>query len=147
MKHLLATISLVAVTASPALADTSKAITNDHYKTVIEQTPYKVEVCKDVQVPVESKKELNTEGAIIGGIIGGVIGNQFGKGGGKEAATGVGALTGAIIGGTKESKPEYRWERRCTIETRYQEEKKEVYSHSTVTFWHDGQRIELKFQK
>ena len=91
MKHLLATISLVAVTAAPALAETSTANIQDHFKTVLEQTPYKVEVCRDVQVPYGSKKEFDQEGAIIGGIIGGVIGNQFGKGSGKEAATGVGA--------------------------------------------------------
>lgn len=95
MKKLLATVSLVAVTATPALADTSKAFIEDHYKTVLEQKPYNVEVCKDIKVP--QKGELNTEGAIIGGIIGGVIGNQFGKGSGKEAATGVGGMGGASM--------------------------------------------------
>ena len=150
MKHLLITSSLLVAMATPALANKtaiSEAQINDHYKTVLEQTPYTVEVCRDVQIPVGQKTEFDKESAIIGGIIGGVIGNQFGKGSGKEAATGVGALTGAIIGGTKESKPEYRWERRCGVETRFKENEKRVYSHSTVTFWHDGQRIELKFQK
>jgi uncharacterized protein YcfJ len=148
MKHLLATISLVAVTATPALAETSTANIQDHFKTVLEQTPYKVEVCKDVQVPYGSKKEFDQEGAIIGGIIGGVIGNQFGKGSGKEAATGVGALTGAIIGGNKDKGPQgYTTQRQCTIETRYEEVKREVYSHSTVTFYSDGIRRSLKFYK
>jgi uncharacterized protein YcfJ len=148
MKHLLATISLVAVTATPALAETSKANIQDHYKTVIEQTPYKVEVCKNVQVPYGSKKEMDTEGAIIGGIIGGVIGNQFGKGDGKEAMTGIGALSGAIIGGNKQAGPQgYRTEQRCEIQTRYEETQREVYSHSTVTFYADGQKRTLKFQK
>ena len=32
------------VLATPAFAET----VNDHYKTVIEQSPYRVEVCKDV---------------------------------------------------------------------------------------------------
>ena len=145
MKNLLATISLVAVTATPALADTSKAFIEDYYKTVLEQKPYNVEVCKDIKVP--QKGELNTEGAIIGGIIGGVIGNQFGKGGGKEAATGVGALTGAIIGGQDKGPRNYTTQRQCTIETRYKETEREVYSHSIVRFWHEGQRIELKFHK
>jgi len=145
MKKLLATLSLVAVTATPALADTSKAFIEDHYKTVLEQNPYNVEVCKDVQVP--QKGELNTEGAIIGGIIGGVIGNQFGKGSGKEAATGVGALTGAIIGGQDKGPRNYTTQRQCQIETRYKETERQIYSHSTVRFWHEGQRIELKFHK
>ena len=145
MKKLLATVSLLAVTATPALADTSTATIRDHYKTVIEQTPYSVEVCKEIKVP--QKSEMNTEGAIIGGIIGGVIGNQFGKGSGKEAATGVGALTGAIIGGQDKSPRNYTTQRQCQIETRYKETERQIYSHSTVRFWHEGQRIELKFHK
>ena len=148
MKHLLATISLVAATATPALAESSTANIQDHFKTVLEQTPYKVEVCRDVKVPYGSKKEFDQEGAIIGGIIGGVIGNQFGKGSGKEAATGVGALTGAIIGGNKDKGPEgYRTEEQCTMQTRYKEVEQEVYSHSTVTFWHDGEKHSLTFQR
>ena len=150
MKHLLITSSLLVAMASPALANksaVSEARIEDHYKTVIEQTPYKVEVCKDVKVPYGSKSELDTEGAIVGGIIGGIIGNQFGKGSGKEAATGVGALTGAIIGGKKEGKTGYTTERQCTIETRYQEESKQVYGYSTVRFMVDGKVYLLKFQK
>jgi uncharacterized protein YcfJ len=148
MKHLLATVSLVAVLASPAHAEASKAYTEDHFKTVIKQSPYTVEVCKYVQVPYGQKKEFDKESAIIGGIIGGVIGNQFGKGSGKEAATGVGALTGAIIGGNKDKGPAgYRTEQQCHIQTRYKEVEREVYSHSTVTFYHEGRKQTLKFYK
>jgi len=145
MKQLLATISLVAVTATPALAETSNATIRDHFKTVIEQQPYRVEVCKDVQVP--QKNEMNTEGAIIGGIIGGVIGNQFGKGNGKDAMTGIGALSGAIIGGQDKGPRNYTTQRQCQIETRYKETQREVYSHSTVTFYADGRKQTLKFNK
>jgi|TARA_B110000977_G_scaffold156306_1_gene198927 uncharacterized protein YcfJ len=144
MKYLLATISLLAVTATPALADTSKANIKDHYKVVIEQTPYNVEVCKDVRL---QKSGTNTEGAIIGGIIGGLLGNQFGKGNGKNAATGVGAITGAIIGGKQKPNQGGNTERRCTVETRYKELSREVYSHSTVTFLSEGKHYTLKFQR
>jgi uncharacterized protein YcfJ len=150
MKKLLITASLIAATATPALADkqaVSDAYINDHYKTVVEQTPYRVEVCRDVQVPVQGKKEFDANSAIIGGIIGGVVGNQFGKGDGKDAMTGIGAMTGAIIAGQKEGTVAYRTERQCSIETRYKEESKRVYSHSTVRFNFEGQRYELKFQK
>ena len=148
MKHLLITASLLVATASPALANKEanrQAHVEDHYKTVIQQTPYNVEVCKDIKVP--QKGELNTEGAIIGGIIGGVIGNQFGGGSGKEAATGVGALTGAIIGGQNKGPRNYTTQRQCQVETRYKETEREVYSHSTVTFYHNGERFDLKFTK
>jgi len=148
MKKLLATISLVAVTATPALAETSTANIQDHFKTVLEQKPYQVEVCRDVKVPYGNKKEFDQEGAIIGGIIGGLVGNQFGKGSGKEAATGVGALTGAIIGGSKNKGPEgYTTQRQCEVQTRYEETKREIYSHSTVTFYSDGVKRSLKFYK
>lgn len=148
MKKLLTTASILLVTATPALANKEanrQAYVDDVYKTVIEQRPYNVEVCKDVKVP--QKGQIDTEGAIIGGIIGGVIGNQFGKGSGKEAATGVGALTGAIIGGQDKGPRNYTTQRQCQIETRYKETEREVYSHSVVTFWHDGVKQTLKFQK
>ena len=145
MKKLLVTVSLVSVMATSALADTSEAYTQDHYKVVLEQKPYNVEVCKDIKVP--QKGQMNTEGAILGGILGGVIGNQFGKGNGKEAATGVGALTGAILGGQNKSPRNFTTQRQCQIETRYKETEREIYSHSTVRFYHEGQRIELQFHK
>ena len=148
MKKLLITAIIGLATAAPALAETSTANIEDHYKVVIEQTPYKVEVCRDVQVPYGHNKEFDKDAAIIGGIIGGVIGNQFGKGSGKEAATGVGALTGAIIAGNKDKGPVgYRNEQQCTIETRYKEVEREVYSHSTVTFYSNGRKQTLKFYK
>ena len=145
MKKLLVTVSLVSVMATSALADTSEAYTQDHYKVVLEQKPYNVEVCKDIKVP--QKGQMNTEGAILGGILGGVIGNQFGKGNGKEAATGVGALTGAILGGQNKGPRNFTTQRQCQIETRYKETEREIYSHSTVRFYHEGQRIELQFHK
>ena len=145
MKHLVVTAIIVAATASPALAETTQATVRDHFKTVIEQQPYRVEVCKDVRSPL--KGPTNTEGAILGGIIGGVIGNQFGKGSGKEAATGIGALTGAIIGGQDKGPRNYTTQRQCQIETRYEETQREVYSHSTVTFYADGRKQTLKFRK
>jgi len=149
MKHFIAMATAAAALSTPAFAETTKARINDHYKTVIEQQPYKVEVCKDINVPVYGQKGMDTEGAIVGGIIGGIIGNQIGKGGGKEAATGVGALTGAIIGGggNKKHITGYRTERKCSIETRYEESEREVYSHSTITFWVDGQKRTLNFNR
>jgi uncharacterized protein YcfJ len=131
--------------ATPALADNVNARVQDHYKTVIEQEPYRVEVCKDVQVPVQGG--VDTGGAIVGGIIGGVIGNQFGKGNGKDAMTGIGAMTGAIIGGGNGQPQGYRTERQCQIETRYEERQREVYSHSTITFRENGRNYTLKFNR
>ena len=49
MKYLLITASLLVATASPALANKEanrQAHVEDHYKIVLEQKPYTVEVCK-----------------------------------------------------------------------------------------------------
>jgi len=149
MKNTLAMACVALAIAGPAYANkTSYANIEDHYKTVIQQSPYKVEVCRDVQVPTKGANTFDKDSAIIGGIIGGIIGNQVGKGSGKEAATGVGALTGAIIGGNKQGPTTYTTQRQCEIETRYKETQKEVYSHSTVTFSDEnGRSYTLSFQK
>src|SRR5210317_1154285 len=86
--------------SSPALAE--DAVINDHYKTIIEQKPYTVEICKDVVVSGDKTKDT-----LMGAIIGGAIGNNVTKNVDNGGA--VGALLGGIIahnnsdatGGTK----------------------------------------------
>ena len=141
MKKFVLATALSMSLAVPAFAETVEATITDHYKIVVSQKPYNVEVCRDVTVGGGT----NTEGAIIGGIIGGVIGNQFGKGSGKEAATGVGALIGAIQGG-KNNGPA-RTQTQCQIETRYNESQNEVYSHSIMTFYSNGKHHRIRFNK
>jgi len=126
------------VLATPAFAETVQ----DHYKTVIEQNPYRVEVCKDVQ----RRGQASTGDALAGAIIGGAIGNQFGNGSGKDVATVLGAIIGADIANKNGSKPGDT-QRQCQIETRYEETQREVYSHSTVTFYSDGRQYTVKFTK
>ena len=125
--------------STSAMAET----VTDHFKSIIEQTPYRVEVCKDVVI--QGKTDQGS--AIIGGLIGGVIGNQFGKGGGKAAATGIGAMTGAILGGNNNKTTPSTTQRQCQIETRYEETAREVYSHSIVTFMYNGKQQVLRFTK
>ena len=126
------------VLATPAFAET----VNDHYKTVIEQSPYRVEVCKDVRI----QGQASTGDTLFGALIGGAIGNQFGGGKGKDAATVLGAIVGADIANKNGKKPGGT-QRQCQVETRYEETQREVYSHSTVTFYNDGKQYNVKFQK
>ena len=114
--------------ATPAIAET----TQDHYKQVIVQKPYTVQVCTEGN----GKSNLNNflEGAIIGGIIGNNIPGENG-----------GGALGAILGGAMNT--ENNKGNRCRMETRYEEEYKEVYSHSTVTFTHNGRTYSLRFRK
>ena len=150
MKKLLATISLVAVTATPALAESSTANIQDHFKTVIEQKPYNVEVCKNVQVPVYGQ---TGSGASAGDVLGGmIIGGLIGKGvTNKDNGAAAGAVIGGMIAADKNQSKQvitgYRDETKCRIETRYEETQREVYSHSTVTFYSDGVKRSLKFYK
>jgi uncharacterized protein YcfJ len=126
------------VLATPAFAET----VNDHYKTVIEQSPYRVEVCKDVQI----QGQASTGDALFGALIGGAIGNQFGKGDGNKAATVLGAIVGADVANKRGNKPSGT-QRQCQTETRYEEQSREVYSHSVVTFTTDGKQYSLRFVK
>ena len=136
MRDMKKLIMIGLLVSTPAFAE--DAIVNDHSKTVIEQKPYKVEVCKDV--PVSGDKTKDT---LIGAIIGGAIGNNVNKN--VENGGAVGALLGGIIA-NQNSDATGGTTRQCSIETRYQEESKQVYSHSTVTFWSNGKKYNLRFK-
>jgi uncharacterized protein YcfJ len=114
-------------------------VVEHHYKTVIQQNPYTVEVCKDVHVPGDK-----TGDALTGAIIGGVIGNNVTKN--VENGAAVGALLGGIIGHNN-SKAKGGVKRQCQTETRYNETSNEVYSHSVITFWYDGKQQKMRFTR
>lgn len=112
--------------------------TQDHYKTVIDQKPYRVEVCRDVSVSGDK-----TGDALKGAIIGGIIGNNVGN---VENGGAAGAIIGGILGHNN-SKATGGTQRQCTVETRYEEESREIYSHSTITFWENGVERTLRYSK
>ena len=111
--------------------------TRDVYKTVIQQKPYTVEVCKQVQVPGDK-----TADTVVGTILGGVIGHQIDH---KDGAK-IGGVLGGIIG-NQNSKAVGGTQTQCQTETRYEEETVEVYSHSVVTFWDNGKEYRVRYQK
>ena len=98
-----------------------------HFKTVISQVPYNVEVC------TQGHSGASSVDVIVGAVIGGAIGNQVGKG--KDVATILGAILGADIANKNKQGHSGTV---CSIQTRYQESTIEVYSHSTITFMIDG---------
>ena len=122
------------------IANSVKADTTvqDHYKNIIYKKPSQVEVCYDQQMSGDKSGDM-LKGAIIGGIIGNNVGDI--KNGGAA-----GAILGGIIGhnnstatgGTRQV---------CRVETRYTETLVTVYSHSTVTFTHNGRQYTVRFQK
>jgi len=143
MKHFYGAIIAVLFTGV-ASAETTSAKVQHHYKTVLEQTPYNVEVCKDVTI---YKQGANAgEGALGGMIIGGVLGKVLG---GDDKGAAAGAILGGVIGADKAGKKPgtTSTHRQCQIERRYKEAQREVYSHSTVTFFTDGRSMTLRFQR
>ena len=128
---------LIAVSGAAHANQTQVADITDHYKTVIQQEPYTVEVCKDVQVQGD-----RTADTVVGTILGGVIGHQIDH---KDGAK-IGGVLGGIIG-NQNSDAVGGVQRQCQTETRYEEETIEVYSHSVITFWDNGREYKLNFQK
>ena len=111
--------------------------TRDVYKTVIQQKPYTVEVCKQVAVPGDK-----TADTVVGTILGGVIGHQIDH---KDGAK-IGGVLGGILG-NQNSNAVGSTQTQCQTETRYEEETVEVYSHSVVTFWDNGREYRVRYQK
>ena len=140
MKTLSLGFILLMLASSSALAQNPLLRTEvkDHFKTVIVQTPYKVELCANQQVSGDKTSDT-LGGAVIGGLIGKALT-------GDDNAAGLGALFGGIIGHQNRQATGVT-ERMCRYETRYKEESKRVYSYSIVTFWHQGQQYQVKFLK
>ena len=122
------------------IANSVKADTQvqDHYKNIIYKTPSQVEVCYDRNVSGDK-----TGDALKGAIIGGILGNNIK---GEKDGGAIGAIIGGMlghsnsgaVGGTKTI---------CEVETRYTEQSKTVYSHSTISFIYEGKSYRVNFQK
>ena len=134
MKKILGSILLLA-SCSPAIAET----TQDHYKEVIIKKPYTVEVCMDTGGSGNGKSDITNflEGAVIGGALGNNIKGE--QGGGA-----IGAFLGGVLN-TERNKGSAGPQ--CRTETRYEEQRQTIYSHSTVTFIHEGVQRTLRFNK
>ena len=135
MKTTIFASSLVLIAASSAGAQANNI--NDHYKDVIVQQPYSVEVCSHGGGNGKSELQNFLEGAIIGGAIGQNITKDLPDG----------ATAGAIIGGILGNQNSTASGNICRTETRYTEQSKTVYSHSTITFVYEGKQYSVNFKK
>jgi len=127
--------------ACASLVMTSSAYANqvqDHYKSIISQTPYNVEVCRD-HVTSGDK----TGDALTGAIIGGILGNSIK---GEKDGGAIGAIIGGMLGHSNSSATG-NTKRICRNQTRYKEESRRVYSHSSITFQYEGKTYTVRFQK
>ena len=140
MKYLILSLGMMLITTS-AVAESKLARieVTEHFKQVYHKTPHNVEVCYDQSVSGDK-----TGDALMGAIIGGIIGNNVTK------DLPDGGTAGAIIGGMlghQNSDTKGGSKIVCKVETRYTEEKREMYSHSTITFTHDGKTYKLRFTR
>ena len=147
MKKLIAlfiiALSMPAIAANPYSV---RSVVFDHYKSVVKQIPYEVEVCKQVRQGTGDGSATNE---IIGAIFGGAIGNQFGDGDGKDAMTLAGMFLGASLAHDDElAQGPGVITTKCYIETRYEESvHSKVYSHSTLNFTINGKNYKFDFVK
>lgn len=121
----------LAMLPSAAFAET---YTQDHYKNVILKKPYSVEVC--TQGNNKSEVQNFLEGAIVGGAIGNNIPGENN-----------GGALGAFLGGVYNTERNKNQGPQCRTETRYEEERREVYSHSTIVFTYEGRQHSVNFKK
>ena len=77
IKNTLIGLGIFVSACSPAVAQ--EPIILDHYKTIIDQKPYHVEVCSDVSTSGDKSGDM-----LKGAIIGGILGNQNSTVGGKQ---------------------------------------------------------------
>jgi len=131
------TIGFYSALAFAGESNNVMGITENHYKTVIKQQPYTVEVCKEVAVSGDK-----TGDTLKGAIIGGIIGHQIDHNKGSE----IGAVLGGAIGHSN-SNATGGYRTQCQTERRYNEERVQVYSHSTITFWDGGREYTVKFKR
>ena len=136
IKHTVIAIGLSLSATTVAFGQ--EPIIQDHYKEVINQKPYHVEVCKDVNMSGDKSGDM-LKGAIIGGIIGNNVGNI-------ENGGTLGAVIGGMLGHNN-SNATGGTRRQCRTEIRYNEEQRTVYSHSTIKFITEGRTYTLKFKK
>ena len=137
--HALILSTSIGFCSSIAFADSINGDVIDHYKTVINKTPYNVEVCENVSVSGDK-----TGDTLMGAIIGGAIGNNVTKNVDNGGA--VGALLGGMLA-HQNSDATAGTKRVCKMETRYNESSTQVYSHSVITFFSNGKQYSLRFNK
>ena len=136
IKHTVIAIGLSLSATTVAFGQ--EPIIQDHYKEVINQKPYHVEVCKDVNMSGDKSGDM-LKGAIIGGIIGNNVGNI-------ENGGALGAVLGGMFGHNN-SNAQGGTKRVCNTEVRYNEERETIYSHSTIKFVSQGKWYSLNFKR
>jgi len=122
------------VSCTPAIASDVR----DVFKTQTVQIPHTQRVCNDVYHGGD-----RTGDTLKGAIIGGIIGNNIK---GEKDGGAIGAIIGGMLGhSNSDASPNVITQ--CRNITNYTTETREVYSHSIISFIHNGRHYKLRFQK
>ena len=117
--------AVMSAIASSAHAEGQIVSIQDVNKTIVHQTPYTTEICRDYQTSGDKTGDT-LMGALIGGAIGAILGGMWAHQN-SDAKGGIGT--------------------KCKTITRYNEESRTVYSHSILTFRYNGRTYTTKFKK
>ena len=132
MNKILTVAVALSTIAFVAKADTVNGYIQDHYKSVVQQTPHNQQVCNDVYVP--NNNSVGPDNLLSGAIIGGILGNNVVKGDNAGAA---GAIIGGLIGSDMKGKKNqvitgYRQVNKCN--TQYNERTEEYLAGYRVSY-------------
>ena len=134
-------VSLIAIFFVCLVASCTPAVASDVrdvFKTQTVQIPHTQRVCNDVYNGGD-----RTGDTLKGAIIGGIIGNNIK---GERDGGAIGAIIGGMLGhSNSDASPNVITQ--CRNITNYTTETREVYSHSIISFIHNGRHYKLRFQK
>ena len=145
MKNVFVAVALLM--AVPAMAQSIQGDVQDHYRTITKRIPVTQQYCQDVQVPIHGERSNGSTGGVV---LGGIVGNALGAATGITDARTLGTVIGMVAGNEMSRQDQvsgYRIEQRCNNVVSYQTESREVYSHSTITFFMNGRTYTATFQK
>ena len=148
---------VVALIVNSASGDNLTADVNDYYDYVTEAKPTQSRECYIEQVPIYSSRSQRSEtddsrlgSIILGTAVGSAIGNAISD---KHGAGTIGGIIGANEALKRESSGDrqeitgYRQVETCKPVTIRESRQVRRYSHSVITFWLDGKRFEVPFQR
>ena len=143
--------TVLATTLLATTAFAGDATVEDKYKTIEKKVPHTENICNTVDIPIYGNVGGGASGTdVLGGMI---IGGLLGKGiTGKDNGAAAGAVLGGIFQADKKQNKQnqivgYRQQQQCYQNTTYTIERNTVYSHSIVTFSHEGKQHRVKFNR
>ena len=144
----LAIATAFAAACTPALSNQSVTNARVFHHTVDVLTDITSEqyVCETRDIPIYTEGEASPGDFLVGAIIGGLLGGTATD---SDKGAAIGAFTGRVIAAEQGKKKivGYRQEEICNPQQVTTQQRRSVYSHSTIRFHMDGKRYVLRFER